>query len=385
MKAFFISNLYPPYFLGGYEVACRDVAEQFFAQGHNVSVLCSSYGLNKPARRNSIYRFLDVRTDFNGFKSIREKALSLFYNPENYKKTIQLISEIKPDVASVWNINGISIAPLFALQKCKIPYVIHLFDRSFSFLKKNGLKRIINPLLYDRLRASYFISCSASLKEDYVKKGFNADCIQVIPHGIVPQSSLPDRLERKGSALKLLFVGQLWEAKGADLAIKSVALLKKKKVNAALTVIGDGKKDYKRILTRLTEQLGVKNDVEFLGRMPRIRITKFYQTHDIFLFPTYDWYREPFGIVILEAMNQGIPVIASNCSGPKEIIIDGKNGLLFEPGDADSLTDRVIELTENAELYSRTRKNALMSVQNEFNIIAIGNQILELYNQRVLR
>jgi glycosyltransferase involved in cell wall biosynthesis len=281
----------------------------------------------------------------------------------------------------VWNISGISAAPLFALQKRKIPYAIHLFDRCFSFTKKAGWKRILNLLLSNRLQANHLISCSESLKADYLKQGFNGDCITVIPHGIAPEWIPEKRKKLNCDKLNLLFVGQLWEAKGVDLAIRCLALLPKRKITATLSIIGDGKEKYKKYLRKVIEECGIKDRVVFVGGLPREQLKDYYRTHDILLFPTYSWYKEPFGIVILEAMNQGIPVIASDCGGPSEIITNGENGLLFESGNTRSLGDQIEKIVNDPNLYADISIKGFESTKNKYDISIVGEKIIDYYEK----
>jgi glycosyltransferase involved in cell wall biosynthesis len=336
--------------------------------------------LDAPCTKDGIYRILDVRTDFNGYRCLSEKMISLFYNPRNYSITRDLIEVLKPDIASVWSISGISTAPLFALQRARVPYVVHLFDRCLSFVRKNGWKRAINPLLYDRLDLDNMVSCSESLKKDYVKQGFSEGAIQVIPHGINPRRSLPRRKSVDPRNTRILFVGQLWEAKGADLAIQAIRNLKERDIHAYLTIVGDGDKKYISELKGMIGNQGLVDEIKFAGRIPRKELTQFYREHDIFIFPTHSWYKEPFGIVILEAMNQGIPVIASNCGGPVEIITDKENGLLFPPGNAESLSLQIEGLINSPKLIEKVRNNAFRIIKSDFHIQHIGARTLSYYN-----
>lgn len=384
MRVLFVSNLYPPYFLGGYEVACKDIAEQFAKQGIDTSILCSSYGLDSPSRDGDIYRILDVRSDFNGFKSLHEKAISLFYNPRNYNRTIEIIKEIKPDIGSVWSINGISAAPLFALQKAGVPYVIHLFDRCLSFIRKKGWKRILNPILFNRLQLEHMVSCSESLKDDYVKNGFDENSIRVIPHGVQPEQRLFDKKAIDSHNLKLLFVGRLWEAKGVDLAIRCLPLLRKKGITATLTIVGSGEENYREHLREVIKNVGARDSVKFVNSVPRELLKSYYKSHDILLFPTYSWYKEPFGIVILEAMSHGLPVIASECGGPIEIIDQGENGLLFALGDLNSLAESIEMIVRSEKIQKRIRKLGYESIIHNFNIQEIGSRMIDLYQSIVI-
>ena len=379
MRVLFISNLYPPHFFGGYEVACKDIANEFKKNGHSVFILTSTFGVNSGTQKNNIYRILKARINSNIHKSLIEKTISLFFNPFNYKETLRIIKRIKPDVASVWSINGISVSPIFAAQKMGIPCVVHLFDRSFSFLRKNCWKGILNYFLYNRLNFDNIVSCSESLKKDYIKKGFEGRTICVIYHGVIPEKEIFPHKGININDIKLLFVGQLWEAKGIDLAIRALPLLEKNGLNAKLTIIGDGLESYKLHLKKIAIEYDIAEKVDFVSKVPREKLKSFYRTHDILLFPTYSWYREPFGIVILEAMNQGIPVIASDSGGPKEIIIDGENGLLFEPGNVESLTSKIMLFARKPELYEINAKNAFKRIKNQFDISITSKKIIEYY------
>lgn len=376
MRVLFITNLFPPFFLGGYEVACKDITDEFKNTGHSVFVLTSDFGIKYPYETNNIFRVLRIKLDF---ESVFDKIFSLFYNPYNYRKILEIIKRIKPDIASVWSINGISAAPIFALKKKRIPYVVHLFDRSLSFLRKNGWKGILNPFLYNKLNFDHIISCSDSLKSDYVKRGFKEESITVIHHGIIPEKKIIDKKRIDSKNLKLLFVGQLWEAKGADLAIRSLPLLEKNGIFANLTIIGDGLETYKQYLRKITKECNVIDRVIFVGRISREALKNFYRRKDILLFPTNSWYKEPFGIVIIEAMNQGIPVIASNSGGPREIIMNGENGLLFGSGNVESFTEKIMLLASDVQLYEAIRKKAFDRIKEQFDISVVGEKTIEYY------
>ena len=163
MRILFITNLYPPYHIGGYEIACKDIAEGLRERGHTVKVLTSVYGVEKPIINNNIARILDVKLKLNRPQSLVDKNVSLFFNPVNYKITKNFIDKFRPGIVSFWNINGISASTIFAVEKKNLPKVFHLFDRSLSYLRKTDVKVLANYLFFNKLNIKYLISSSNAL------------------------------------------------------------------------------------------------------------------------------------------------------------------------------------------------------------------------------
>ena len=97
-----------------------------------------------------------------------------------------------------------------------------------------------------------------------------------------------------------------------------------------LSIVGGGSSDYVSELQKLVEEKKLQQLVTFWGMQPREEVKDFFQNHDIFIFSSI--WEEPFGIVILEAMASGMPVIGAAVGGSKEILVDGENALVYPPG-----------------------------------------------------
>ena len=141
----------------------------------------------------------------------------------------------------------------------------------------------------------------------------------------------------------VLGVGRLTEQKGFSYLLRAFRTVRSK-LHARLVVIGTGQRG--EALVSLAEKLDVAQDVAFVGFQSNP--FKYMARSDVFVLPSL-W--EGFGLVLVEAMACGIPVVATRCpSGPEEIVTDGVNGLLVQPGDADGLAMAILEVLTNPPL-----------------------------------
>lgn len=187
-----------------------------------------------------------------------------------------------------------------------------------------------------------------------------AEAITVIPNGVDIEEFHPrKRTEYRGAIRQLhgfseedfilFFIGGDWERKGLRYAIESLAHIADPRVK--LLVVGMGDEPHYR---RLTEQHGVESRVKFVLRS--VRPSPYYAASDVFLFPTL---YEPFGLVILEAMATGLPVITSASAGAADYVEDGVEGFLVDdPRDVKQLASRIETLFKDARLRQAVGERA---------------------------
>ena len=126
MKILFITNLYPPYYIGGYELACQDIAEGLRQRGHDISILTSIYGVNKETEEGNVYRKLYLYRSFH-----TEKPSAINYNSyeaHNYFVTRSIIGNFNPDIIYLWSLYNLTLAPAVAAQESECKSIYHLFD-----------------------------------------------------------------------------------------------------------------------------------------------------------------------------------------------------------------------------------------------------------------
>jgi len=186
------------------------------------------------------------------------------------------------------------------------------------------------------------------------------------------------RALRVGGGPNLATVGNLLVHKNHKAVISAVARLKKDYPGIRLRIAGSGPEEGK--LRSLCAELGVSENVEFLGLCSRQCVKELMSECDVFVMPSWD---EGFGIVYIEAMSQGKPVIGSRGEGIADTITDGETGFLVDPHDVDELTEKIRLLIDDTELAARVGAAARDLVVQQFTWQRNVDRLLEVY-QKVL-
>ena len=164
----------------------------------------------------------------------------------------------------------------------------------------------------------------------------------------------------EGSPFRLLTVGSLIRRKRIDAVIGALALLNDPEVE--LTIVGEGTAEpgTARSLQALPRRLGVSGQVRFLGGVGQERLAEEYEKHHLFVLPSQ---YEGFGMVYLEAMSHGLPVVATTAGGAEAIVAPGVNGFLTKPGSSAGVAQIVQELKRNPEHLRRLALGAAKSAR----------------------
>ncbi len=172
-----------------------------------------------------------------------------------------------------------------------------------------------------------------------------------------------------------MFAGDYWERKGLRYIIEALSLVPRPDVR--LLIVGSGDENYYGQLAELKQ---VRERIVFASH--RDNLWEYYAASDVFAFPTI---YEPFGLVILEAMASGLPVITSRVAGAADVIIDGVNGLLItDPGDINDLAAKIKLLLSNAELRKAIGQRARETAERLSRDRA-SQKTLEVYNSVLYR
>jgi len=174
----------------------------------------------------------------------------------------------------------------------------------------------------------------------------------------------------------ILSVSNLVASKGIDLNLKAISKLVKKHSNLRYVVIGDGPEINN--LKKLTSRLNLKNNVEFLGRLPQEKVMDYMAATSVFSLPSW---REGFGVVYLEAMAHGKPVIGCAGEGIEDIIENGTTGLLVRTKDLDSLFEALDFLFTHPEEGEAMGKRARKHVLENYTWQKNAEKTLEIYNE----
>ncbi len=185
-----------------------------------------------------------------------------------------------------------------------------------------------------------------------------------------------------GTPGRLLFVGRLIERKGAEYALRAVAELVRQGRAVTLTIIGDGPE--RPALERLAGELGVADRTRFEGALPPDEVARRYRECGILVMPAVtDWKgeQEGFGMVLVEGMSAGVPIVATRSGGIPDVIRDGDTGLLVPERDASALAAAVGRLLDDAPLRARLGAGAARDVRERFDPASIARTFEQVYRR----
>ena len=200
---------------------------------------------------------------------------------------------------------------------------------------------------------------------------------EIIPNGIqVDDFAHAEPFEhlKSDGMVNLLFLSRLEKRKGLKYLLSAFSMLKWDWPNLRLLVAGGGKpdEDSLRILSERNLQ-----DVVFLGRVSDEDKFRYYKTADIYCAPATG--KESFGIVLLEAMAAGAPIVASGIEGYSSVITHGREGLLVPPKDEDALADAIAALLKDERLRRRLASVGTMNVQ-EYRWERVARRVMDCYD-----
>ena len=199
------------------------------------------------------------------------------------------------------------------------------------------------------------------------------------PLEINPDKTIRHELGLQDDKILIAQAGQLTRWKNQSDFIKAAALILKTQRNVHFLIIGDDlsgrEKKYKIELKKLAEKLNVSSFISFLGN--RKDMKRLLCQIDILIHPAID---EPFGRVLIEAMSMEKPVIAYNCGGPIEIIVNNETGYLVTPCNYTEIAEKAILLLEDEDLRTQLGKAGRNSVLEKFNMDRYLKGIEEIFD-----
>lgn len=248
--------------------------------------------------------------------------------------------------------------------------VFHLHSGDFDiFIEEAGpakRKRIIKMLN----RAEKIVVLSDSWYK-YFSRYVSKEKLCVINN----PSPMCDNEYRKKTNIRvsLLFMGRMSQMKGTYDLLDALKCLKTR--NYILKLYGDGDTDKVR---RIVELDYMKEYVHINSWVPYPEAVKIYDCTDVFILPSY---MEGLPMTVLEAMGRGIPVLATNVGGIPEIIIDGENGFIVNPGDKRALVEKLEALISDTGLRERMGRKGLEMAKENFSVEIIGKRLEILYKE----
>jgi D-inositol-3-phosphate glycosyltransferase len=285
-----------------------------------------------------------------------------------------------------WNIPFIQMFHTLAILKNQVAKGSEEMEPD---LRVNGEKEVI--------RIADKIIASTSNEEKQLIHLYNADSnkIEVCPPGVdtsrfypIPQDEAKEYIGIPKDEKMLLFVGRIEPLKGIDILIKAIAQMQKSDVLSTcphyLFIIGgDPDADDKEMnnemskLRELCNQLGVGDMVLFLGKRDQDSLQYYYSAAEVVVMPSH---YESFGLVALEAMACGIPVVATQVGGLQHLVQNGKTGFIIPDNDPIALEEKLTQLICNSSLRDQMSR-ASAKYAKSFAWENIAERLLEIFER----
>ena len=229
----------------------------------------------------------------------------------------------------------------------------------------------------------FHIAISKAVKDSILYFAGETDKLRVIPDGVDGSVFTLSENGRRPSSNQILFVGNIRPVKGVDILIKSIRLLVDRGRNVKLIIVGEGYyQSYRREYDRMQQMLydlNLEGCVEFIGKKPLADLVRYIQESVLLVLPSR---AESLGMVLVEALACGTPVVATRCGGPEDIVNEDV-GILVPPEDPEALARGIELVLDRRDHYdpAKLRQYAL----EKFGLDSVGGRIRQLYEEALSR
>jgi colanic acid/amylovoran biosynthesis glycosyltransferase len=267
---------------------------------------------------------------------------------------------------------------LFIKDILNVPYIttFHGFDVN-SYVEENG-KGVYSELFR---KGDIFTYNSEATKKKLESLTCPLSLMRKMPMGIkLDQFRHKERRINLNGQIKILSVGRLVEFKGREHSIKAVASIVDAFPSISYKIVGNG--PLRQGLEDLIKMLGMQHHIQILGWATTEELINLYEESHIFLHPSItasNGDMESQGLVLLEALASGLPIIATYHNAIPESVIDGKFGFLVKEKDVDALAERLTYLIEHPNIWSAMGSAGRKFVEERFDIIKLNKKLEEIY------
>jgi glycosyltransferase involved in cell wall biosynthesis len=361
--------MYPPHWIGGLELTWQSAVHHMRDRGDDVRVLAADRRIDDVEALEEedpdVHRELEVYVHTRAGPPRLSTRERLAVERHNLATLERHLREFAPDVVNWWPVGGMSVSAIERVRRAGIPAAGVICDdwlvyckRMDMWARRFGLRGPLVAAAAERLTgvptrvdlgaAASWLFNSEAMRSRALEARHGLDRTAVAHPGIEQDRFRP--APEDSWQWRLLYVGRIDPRKGIDTAIEALPRLAP---DASLTVVGGGDDPHLDELRSLAGRLGVTGRVTF-ERQPRDEVPSAYANSDAVVFPVR--WEEPFGLVPLEAMAVGRPVVATGTGGSAEYLSHEENCLIFEHDDPGALAAAVTRLAEDDALRHRLRE-----------------------------
>ena len=298
---------------------------------------------------------------------------------------VKLVRSRKIDVVHTWNAKAHIYGGL-AAAIARVPSLFHLQGVPKPALSRDGLVSMVAVAIPARRT----VACSGYVSHAFTQAWHSRRQVVVIHNGVTPHVALeqaPPSVRREfgmeEGAPIVMMASRLQRWKGVHVFLEAAAQVVESRPGVQFLVVGGAlfglEEQYAVGLRKQVEDLELSDSVHFAGF--RSDVSRFYAEADLVVHCSIE--PEPFGMVVVEAMDYGKPVIATNIGGPMEIVEAGVTGLLVPPKDASQLAQAILSLLADPVRRTRMGDAGAVRVREHFGAKLMVNKLEELYEGMV--
>jgi len=366
--------------LGGAEIGALELARRLTARGHAVAVATPQ--LNPAWPRHESMDGIDVHRYPVPAAGGRERTANIFV--ASLRHLGRLWGHVAPDVINQHYLLPTGIAGQWWAGRLGLPTVTTLIgmDVYDPHYRPSAPWRALMRRANRRTQA---VTCISSFVRDVVRRDYppapGVAC-QVVPYGVDvkafhPRASAEATRQRYGIAPRerlVLTVQRLYPRKGVATFLEAAAIVGRELTDVRFVIVGDGPE--RPALERRAGELGIDGRVVFTGAIANASLPELYAAAEVFAFHTL---HEGLGIVLLEALASGCPVVTTTAGGTVDIVRPGETGLLVPPGDAPALARAVVRVLRNGSLAAELRARARHAAETEFDWDVVAGRYLDVF------
>lgn len=367
MRITMVNKHYPPH-LGGIEHHVRDLAEALAARGHSVRALVANE---------------EARTVFETMSGVEVLRLRRAFNISSAPVAFGIARALRDEASRADVLHLHSPYPWGELEWLRVkPGVPAVLTYHSDIVRQRLLLAGYAPFLRRVLAgvSRIIVSSPQMIEHSPFLAPIAAKC-RVVPFGIDVEEFADPSLEGPAQAIRarhkrpiVLFVGRLIYYKGVEVLVRAMV-----DVDADLVIVGTG--PLEGTIRSLASDLGIADRITMTPPLPRRELAAQYRAADVFCLPSIAR-SEAFGLVQLEAMAAGTPVVSTRLpTGVPFVNEHGVSGLTVEPGDAASLAEALNALVSDAGLRERLGSQARARVRAEFTRDGMVERTLAVYRE----
>lgn len=377
---------------------CEEVADGLHTRGHEVLIMTSTRIVGPEIHRDyPVYRCLPISPDFDSRRPI---PYQFFIGRRKKEKQAitdfrRIVDEHRPDIVFIWHAIGLP-KTLFKEAEYSNQYEVVYYladyqpeigDEYISYWRGKPtnpvirvLKETISKLALEmlenegkpiRLSYQHAICVSEYVRDRLVAGGYIPRSAVVIHNGVdLSEFKVPGKVQAIASSdgLRCLVAGRIIPNKGIHTVVDAFAMLDFNSISSkiSLTILGDGPVNYLNLIKEKITQNKLQEQIQIKLPIPRSQMPDVLADHNVLILPSE--YDEPLARSIQEGMAMGLLVIGTTTGGSGELLVHKRTGLVFNPGDSESLADQIVFAAQNPNLVKELQDTGRQEIEQHFDI-----------------